>query len=106
MRLVPIIRRVRLDLQRHRERHRRQRRVFHDFLHHRQGLSTSASGASNTSSSCTCSSIARSVLLASASCMRIMARRMMSAAVPCSGALIAARSSKARTAGFEALISG
>ena len=38
--------------------------------------------------------------------MRIMARRMMSAAVPWSGALIAARSTKARSEGFDELICG
>ena len=52
--------------------------------------STSASGASKTSSSCTCSSIrADSPASSSASSMRIMARRMMSAAEPWIGALIA-----------------
>ena len=38
MRVVPIIGGVGLDLQRHRQRKRRQRRLFHDFLHHRQSL--------------------------------------------------------------------
>ena len=38
MRGVPIVGGVRLDLQRHRQRHRRQRRVFHHFLDHRQRL--------------------------------------------------------------------
>ena len=38
--------------------------------------------------------------------MRIMARRMMSAALPCSRALMAARSLKARTDGFEFAMSG
>src|SRR5215467_14497627 len=68
---------------------------------------TSASGTSNTSSSCTCSSIcAESLAFASAASMRTMARRMMSAAVPCSRALIAARSLKARIEAFECAISG
>src|SRR5499426_3044456 len=69
--------------------------------------STSRSGTSNTSSSCTCSSMrADSFASASTSGMRIMARRMMSAALPCSRALMAARSLKARSDGFLALISG
>jgi hypothetical protein len=38
--------------------------------------------------------------------MRIIARRMISAAEPCSRALIAARSLKARIEPFDALISG
>ncbi len=64
--------------------------------------SISPSGASKTSSSWTCSSIiALSLALASASSMRIIARRMMSAADPCRGALIAARSLKARSDGLE-----
>src|SRR6185437_16008218 len=70
-------------------------------------LATSPSGTSKTSSSCTCSSMrAASLCLAKASSMRTMARRMMSAAVPCSRALMAARSLKARIEAFEALMSG
>ena len=38
MRGVPIVGGVRLDMQWHRQRHRRQRRVDHHFGHHRQGL--------------------------------------------------------------------
>ena len=38
--------------------------------------------------------------------MRIMARRMMSAAEPCRRALIAARSLNERIDGFDALMSG
>src|SRR5262245_24142057 len=68
---------------------------------------TSASGTSNTSSSCTCSSIwAESLCFASAASIRTIARRMMSAAVPCSRALIAARSLKERIDAFEWAISG
>ena len=74
-----------------------------------RALSTSASLASNTSSSCTCSSM-RARRRARASCsargMRIMARRMMSAAEPWIGALMAARSRKPRIDGFLVLISG
>ena len=44
--------------------------------------------------------------LMSALSMRTIARRMMSAAEPWIGALIAARSLKARTCGFEERISG
>ena len=44
---------------------------------------------------------AMSFASASASSMRIMARRMMSAAVPWIGALIEARSTKARSDGFD-----
>src|SRR5215510_1923807 len=70
-------------------------------------FATSASGTSKTSSSCTCSSIcAESLAFASAASMRTMARRMMSAAVPCNRALIAARSLKARIEAFECAISG
>src|SRR5438874_2616455 len=70
-------------------------------------FSTSASTTSNTSSSWTCSSIcAESFAFASAGSMRTMARRMMSAAVPCSRALMAARSLKARIVGFGLAISG
>src|SRR6202521_3874412 len=70
-------------------------------------LATSLVGTSNTSSSCTCNSIlALSLASASAPSMRTMARRMMSAAVPCSRALIAARSMNARMDGFDDLISG
>ena len=36
MRLIPIIRRSRIDLQRHRQQHGRERRVLHGVLHHRQ----------------------------------------------------------------------
>jgi len=43
----------------------------------------------------------RELLLRRASSMRIMARRMMSAALPCSRALIAARSLKARIEGWS-----
>ena len=65
-------------------------------------FATSPSGTSKISSSCTCSSIcAPSFAFASAGSMRIMARRMMSAAVPCSRALIAARSLKARIDGLR-----
>ena len=68
---------------------------------------TCFSGTSNTSSSCTCKSIwALSLALVKAASMRTMARRMMSAAVPCSRALIEARSLKARIEWFEALMSG
>ena len=69
--------------------------------------STSPSGASKTSSSWTCSSIrAESFSAASAPSMRIMARRMMSAAEPWIGALMAARSKLPRSDGFLVLISG
>ena len=47
-----------------------------------------------------------SFFAASASSIRIMARRMMSAALPCSRALIAARSLNARIEALECLISG
>ncbi len=36
MRLVPIIRRSRIDMQRQRQQHRREWRILHDVLHHRQ----------------------------------------------------------------------
>jgi hypothetical protein len=49
---------------------------------------------------------APSFLLASAGSIRTMARRMMSAALPCSRALIEARSLNARTDGFECAMSG
>jgi carboxymethylenebutenolidase len=68
---------------------------------------TSPSGTSKINSSCTCSSIcALSLASASSLSMRIMARRMMSAADPCKRALIAARSLNERIDGFDALMSG
>ena len=77
------------------------------FLTTGRVFSTSSSGTSNTSSSCTCSSIwALSFCFASAASMRTMARRMMSAAVPCSRALMAARSLKARIEALELTMSG
>src|SRR3954453_9454365 len=69
--------------------------------------SISPSGTSKTSSSCTCNSIcAFSPALSKASSIRAMARRMMSAAEPWIGALIAARSLKARSLGLDAAIFG
>jgi hypothetical protein len=35
MRLVPIVRRAGVDMQRHREQHRREGRVLHDVLNYR-----------------------------------------------------------------------
>ena len=83
-----------VDLQRHGELHTPAAAPLHDARAPRAIVaSASAFGASNTSSSCTCSSIcAESPASASAASMRIMARRMMSAAAPWIGALIAARS--------------
>src|SRR5690348_733452 len=68
-------------------------------------LSTSLSGTSNKSSSCTCSSMRLSRCASLSACgSRIMARLMMSAAPPCKGALIAARSWKARIAAALSLM--
>jgi uncharacterized protein YdiU (UPF0061 family) len=63
-------------------------------------------GFSKISSSCTCSSICADSFFSASTSIRIMARRMMSAAEPCSRALIAARSLKARIEGLLALMSG
>src|SRR4051812_2542060 len=38
MRLVPVAGGARVDMQRHRQRDRRQRRLFHHLAHHRQRL--------------------------------------------------------------------
>ena len=57
MRLVPVLRRARVDLQRHVQPERRLGRLHHHLRHHRSVASISSSGASNTSSSCTCSSM-------------------------------------------------
>src|SRR5262249_12541694 len=68
---------------------------------------TSVSGASNRSSSCTCSSMrAWRPLSASAWAMRTMAIFMRSAAVPWTGALVAMRSAKLRRFGLPLLSSG
>ncbi len=108
MRLVPIIGGARVDLQRQRQQHARgTARPASRAAPPAASPRTSSSGTSKISSSCTCSSIcAESFFSASASSIRIMARRMMSAAVPCRRALIAARSLKARTEALEALMSG
>ncbi len=66
--------------------------------------SAALSSTSKSSSSCTCNSI-RAGRCAMASSMRIIARRMMSAAVPWIGALIAARRANPAV-GPLALISG
>ncbi len=73
----------------------------------RQVSAASASGTSKTSSSCTCSSIRADRPAAfRAAGMRIIARRMTSAAVPWMGALMAARSANWRWAGEAPRMSG
>lgn len=69
--------------------------------------SSSASGTSNTSSSCTC--IISLLCKRSSESQRdtsIMARLMRSEAVPCMGALMAARSAPARALAFLLWMSG
>src|SRR5688572_9651088 len=68
--------------------------------------STKSGSASNTSSSCTCISIAARVPCPASHASTVtIARLMMSAAVPCIGALIAARSAPARCAWLREAIS-
>ena len=70
-------------------------------------FSASSSVVSKISSSCTCSSMrAWTLAFSSAGSILIIARRMTSAAEPWIGALIEARSLKARTDGLDDLISG
>ena len=89
MRLVPVIRGPCVDLQRHRQQHRRERRVLHHVLHHRQRRRHLVLGHLENQFVMHLHSIcAESFFAASASSIRIMARRMMSAAVPCRRALI------------------
>ncbi len=69
--------------------------------------SSSASGTSSTSSSCTCMIMrVPSFSFSIQACTAIMASLIKSAAVPCIGALIAARSAPARRGPFGELISG
>jgi hypothetical protein len=78
--------------------------ALHDGLHEPSVASTSAFDASNKSASCTCNSMRpHNFSLASAAGIRAIARLMISAAEPCSGALTASRSALAWRAGLASL---
>ena len=95
MRLVPVIRRAGLDFEGDPQGQSRGGASRMILVISGMVSSTSSSGTSNISSSCTCNSIcACSFERDSASSMRIMARRIMSAAEPWIGALIAWRSTR------------
>ena len=108
MRLVPVAGGFGVDVDGHGEFDGGLGRVSMTWRAVLISFSVSASLTSNTSSSCTCSSIRadEAWLCQAPVVMRIMARRMMSAAEPWIGALMAARSRNPRIDGFLVLISG
>jgi hypothetical protein len=103
VRLVPVIAHAHVNQQRHIQ----LAAALISGLNLLATCSTRSSRTSSTNSSCTCKDdLGIQARFAQPVIHRTMARLMISAAVPCIGALIAVRSAPLRNAWFFELISG